>query len=373
MRVLYISRGGNPHDHRFLSALAETEHELFFLPLEATAIEERRHVPPNIKTLEGPNPSDGSGNSAKSLDAGSLRQILDQIQPDVVHAGPIQSGAFLAAQCDWHPLVSMSWGSDLLVGAESGEGKERAEYALMRSDVLLCDCETVRQAAVDLGMPDNRIVVFPWGVDLEEFSPGQEDSLRGALGWQDALILLSTRAWEPIYGVDVIVKAFIQASRKEPSLRLVMLSDGSLRASLLAELEGEGALDLVHATGSIEPAELAPFYQTADLYVSASHSDGSSISLLEAMACGIPALVSDIPANQEWVVPEKTGWWFEDGDADQLADQFVHTAMVRDQLPEIGRRAREVAEARADWQVNFGRLLDAYEMAALTPEYREQM
>jgi glycosyltransferase involved in cell wall biosynthesis len=363
MRVLYISRGGNPHDHRFLSALAETEHEMYFLPLESTAAEERPHVPPNIRTLEGSKPSNGSGNSAKSLDAGSLRQILDQIQPDVVHAGPIQSGAFLAAQCDWHPLVSMSWGSDLLVEAERGEGKDRAEYALRRSDVLICDCETVRQAAVDLAMPENRIVVFPWGVDLEKFNPGQEDGLRRELGWQDALILLSTRAWESIYGVDVIVKAFIQASRKEPSLRLVMLSDGSLRASLLAELEGEGALDLVHAPGSIEPAQLTPFYQTADLYVSASHSDGSSISLLEAMACGVPALVSDIPANQEWVVPERTGWWFEDGDADQLAEQFVHTAVARDQLPEMGRRAREVAEARADWHVNFGKLIPAYQMA----------
>ena len=354
MRVLYLSRGGNPHDRRILTALAETEHEVFFFPMEVSAESEREFVPGNVELLE----------VTGELNAIGLSEIVQRVKPHLIHAGPIQSGAFLAAQCDWHPLASMSWGSDLLVEAESGEGKERAEYALMRSDVLLVDCETVRQAAVGLGMPDNRIVVFPWGVDLEKFSPGQEDGLRGALGWRDALIILSTRAWERIYGVDVIVKAFIQASRKEPSLRLVMLSDGSLRASLLAELEGEGALDLVHAPGSIEPAGLTRFYRAADLYVSASHSDGSSISLLEAMACGVPALVSDISANQEWVVPERTGWWFDDGDADQLADQFVHAAVARDQLPEMGRRAREVAKTRADWSVNFGRLLAAYDMAA---------
>ena len=194
--------------------------------------------------------------------------------------------------------------------------------------------------------------------------PGQEGELREELGWQDALILLSTRAWEPIYGVDLIVKGFIQASRKEPSLRLVMLSEGSLRASLLAELEGAGAQDLVYAPAGIEPAGLPPFYRTADLYASASHSDGSSISLLEAMACGVPALVSDIPGNQEWVVPERTGWWFEDGDADQLASWFAYAATARDQLPGMGSHAREVAEARADWNVNFGRLLEAYDMAA---------
>ncbi|MFQ5922045.1 MAG: glycosyltransferase family 4 protein [Anaerolineales bacterium] len=364
MRVLYISRGGNPHDHRFLSALAETEHEMYFLPLESTAAVERPLLPRNVEILEGLRHSDGSGSSGATHDARSLKHILDEIQPDLVHAGPMQSGAYLAAQCDWHPLVSMSWGSDLLVDAEGGEGREVAEYALKRSDVLVCDCETVRQAAVELGVPDNHVVVFPWGVDLERFSPGQEGELRDELGWQDAIILLSTRAWEPIYGADVIVKAFIQASRNEPSLRLVMLSEGSLRAGLLAELEGEGALGLVHAPGGIKPAGLPPFYRTADLYVSASHSDGSSISLLEAMACGVPALVSDIPGNQEWVIPERTGWWFEDGDADQLASWFVCAATARDQLPGMGSHAREVAEASADWNVNFGRLLEAYDMAA---------
>jgi glycosyltransferase involved in cell wall biosynthesis len=337
---------------------------MYFLPVESTAAVERPFLPRNVEILEGLRHSDGSGSSGAAHDSRSLKQILDEIQPDLVHAGPIQSGAYLAAQCDWHPLVSMSWGSDLLVDAEGGEGRELAAYALKRSDVLVCDCETVRQAAVELGMPDNHIVVFPWGVDLERFSPGQEGELREELGWQDALILLSTRAWEPIYGVDVIVKAFIQASRKEPSLRLVMLSEGSLRTSLLAELEGAGVLDLVHAPGAIESTELTPFYRTADLYASASHSDGSSISLLEAMACGVPALVSDIPGNREWVVPESTGWCFEDGDADQLASWFVYAATARDQLPAMGRRAREVAEARADWTENFGRLLEAYDMAA---------
>jgi glycosyltransferase involved in cell wall biosynthesis len=354
MRVLYLSRGGNPHDRRFLSALAETAHEVYFLPMEASADEEREFIPGNVEILS----------VAGSLDSVGLQRILERIQPDLVHAGPIQGGAYLVAQTDWHPLVSMSWGSDLLVGAKSGEGRDKAEYALRASDVLLCDCQTVRDAAIQLGMPADRIVVFPWGVDLERFSPGREDNdLRLSLGWQEALVLLSTRAWEPIYGVDLIAKAFIQASKREPSLRLVMLSEGSLRANLLAELEAAGAWDLVHAPGSIEPTELPAFYRAADLYVSASHSDGSSISLLEAMACGVPALVSDIPANKEWIEPDRTGWWFVDGDVDQLADWFVQAAAMRDQLPDMGRRARVVAEARADWTLNFGRLLEAYDMA----------
>jgi glycosyltransferase involved in cell wall biosynthesis len=61
----------------------------------------------------------------------------------------------------------------------------------------------------------------------------------------------------------------------------------------------------------------------ADLYISPSHVDGSSVSLMEALACGLPALVSDIPANQEWVSEGVNGWLFPDGNADILAEKIL--------------------------------------------------
>jgi glycosyltransferase involved in cell wall biosynthesis len=353
MRVLYLSRGGNPHDRRFLSALAETQHQIAFLPMEVSAVSERDFLPRNVEILEG----------GGALNANGLGEIMERFRPDLLHAGPIQSGALLAAQTERHPLVSMSWGSDLLVDAQSGEGRGKAEYALRASDVLVCDCQTVRDEAIRLGMPGDRIVVFPWGVDLERFSPGQDGGLRERLGWQDEFVILSTRAWEPLYGVDLIVEAFIEASIKDSSLRLLMLGQGSLRAELLTSWEREGLDDRIHAPGTVEPEELTDYYRAADLYVSASHSDGTSISLLESMACGLPAIVSDIPANQEWVVPDKTGWWFQDGNAANLSDGILGAVTTKERLHEMGRRARKIAEHRGDWEVNFSRLLDAYEMA----------
>ncbi len=353
MRVLYMSRGGNPHDRRILAALAETEHSIFFMPMEVSADSERDFIPRNVEVLD----------SAGSLDSVSLRAILDRVRPDLIHAGPIQSGAYLAAQTDWHPLVSMSWGSDLLVDAQSGEGKVIAEDTLRASAVLLCDCQTVRGAAIRLGMPRDRIVVFPWGVDLEHFSPGQASSLRERLGWQDKFVILSTRSWEPLYGVDLIVTAFIEASNNDPSLRLLMLGEGSQRAELLDNYEQAGLSDRIHAPGTVEPEELPAYYRASDLYVSASHSDGTSVSLLESMACGLPAIVSDIPSNQEWVVPGGTGWWFEDGKSADLSHGILAALATSEQLHEMGNRARQIAEERGDWKANFRKLLDAYEMA----------
>ena len=78
------------------------------------------------------------------------------------------------------------------------------------------------------------------------------------------------------------------------------------------------------------------------------------------MACGRPALFSDIPGNQEWITPGKNGWTFPDGDVNALADAIVGAVKERERLPDMGRAARQLTEERADWQKNFPQLLQVY-------------
>ena len=351
MRVLYLSRGGNPHDRRFLTALAEAEYEVSFLPMEVPAESERGMVPGSVELIE----------IDEELSSERLKEMIVRVQPDLVHAGPIHTGAYVAAQAGWHPLVSMSWGSDLLRDAIEGEGKAIAQQTLSGSDVLVCDSEAGREAAVGLGMHSDRIFVFPWGVDLGRFFPGTDHNLREQLGWQDHFVLLSTRAWEPLYGVDVLIDAFIRAARSESSLRLLLLGKGSQAQELINRIEKAGLVDRVHMPGQIEASHLPTYYRSSDLYISTSHSDGTSVSLLEAMACGLPVIVSDIPSNREWVKSEVNGWLFEDGNSNGLAARILEVSTT--QRSEVGAAARGIAERRADWSVNFPRLLEAYDMA----------
>ena len=142
-----------------------------------------------------------------------------------------------------------------------------------------------------------------------------------------------------------------------------MLGSGSMEIEIREQLTPAHRLDRVHFAGQVESERLPEYYRAADLYVSASHSDGSSVSLLEAMACGLPALVSDIPGNREWVEPQANGWRFPDGDAEALAQGLIDACHSRDAMRELGQRGRVVAESRADWSKNFPKLLDAYESA----------
>lgn len=363
MRVLYFSQDYTPHDFRFLSALSKTEHDIFYLPLERIKSSEGRELPGGVRMVHGWGHIEPMRVFDVPFLKRRLRKLLGEIRPDVVHAGPVQKSAFLTALAGYQPLVTMSWGSDLLMDAQRGVGRCAARYTLSRSAILVCDCKAVRDVAVNLGMPEDRIVIFPWGVDLNHFKPDQSADVRKCLGWEDNFILISTRAWEPLYGVDVLIDGFIEAAQIDEDLRLLLLGKGSLEPVIRSKLEDAGMLNRVHFAGQVGYDVLPDHYRSADLYISASYSDGSSISLLEAMACGVPALVSEIPGNREWVTPGKEGWWFIKGDPKSLSRGILMSARNRKALYEMAVASRHITEKRANWQENFASLLDAYSLA----------
>jgi glycosyltransferase involved in cell wall biosynthesis len=82
---------------------------------------------------------------------------------------------------------------------------------------------------------------------------------------------------------------------------------------------------------------------------------------MEALACGLPCLVSDIPANKEWVSEGGNGWLFKDGNADMLAEKILLAIKNRKSLLKIGNVARITAEERADWKKNAMKLMQTYE------------
>jgi L-malate glycosyltransferase len=365
MRILYFTRDYTPHDYRFLASLAQTDHRVFMLRLERRDPQrEDRPVPAAIEQITwrgGTRPARWQDGLGLLRD---LRRVIRQVHPDVVHAGPIQTAAFLTALSGYQPLVSMSWGSDLLRDVQRSRAWRWATtFTLRRTRILVGDCQAVHQKAVQFGFPAGRIVTFPWGVNLQEFSPAAEPDFRQRLGWQEAFVLLSLRAWEPLYGVDVLVRAFIVAAQEMPELRLFLLGTGSQAVDIHRLIAQNGLQERVYLGGQVSYANLVRFYRASDLYLSASHSDGSSVSLMEALACGLPVLVSDIPANREWITPGEQGELFPDGNVTALTEAILAVARQREKLVLMGRASRALAEQRADWQVNFKQLLRAYEMA----------
>ena len=294
-----------------------------------------------------------------------FRRTVLKINPHIIHAGPIQRVCLLPALSKCKPLLSMSWGFDMLEDANRNLFWDWVtRIVLKRSDWLAVDCETVMRKVEQYGFPADRITVFPWGVDLDQFSPEKRGFMRRQVGFEEDFLIVHTRSWEPRYGVDIALEGFRLAQKETPNIRMFMLGGGSQIKKVKEFVEKHQLTERIHFCGYKKNQSLADYFQAADAYLSASHIDGSSVALMEAMACGCPPIVSDIPSNLEWVEDGKEGWVFQDSDSDHLAQKIIEAAANRKSNIARGKNARKKAEKKADWRVNFKRLLETYEKIA---------
>lgn len=362
MKILYFSRDYSPHDHRILTAIQVGGHEAYYLRLENSGRNlESREIPAGVQLVEWSKPR----RSFRWLDVPRLvldfKRILTDIKPDLVHAGPIQSVGLVAALSGFHPLISMSWGFDLMQHADRNLWyRWVTRNVLGKSDWLFGDCLAVLNKAARFGYDLKRSTYFPWGIDLDHFRPGENQAISRELGWKDAFILFCNRSWEPPYGVDLVARAFVQASSANPNLRLLLLGNGSQSDQIQSILRDGSVLNRVHMPGQIPFTSLPDYYRAADLYISASHTDGSSVSLMEALGCGVPVAVSNIEGNLEWVTSGEQGWVFKDGDDKALAGIMQQASQSRVDLAVMSLKARHRAEKFANWKINQARMLDGY-------------
>ena len=330
---------------------------MFFVQLEGNQRQvESRSVPENVNQIiwKGGRESFRWGNLAKLvLD---FRRLVKEIKPDLIHAGPIQTCAFIAMLSGFRPILSMSWGFDLMEDVHKSKWMEWVtRYTLRHSTFFTSDANITKNKAVEYGMNPEKTIVFPWGIDLEHFNVSM--SKRENV---ETCTIFCNRSWETRYGVDVLARAFVKVAQQNENVDLILLGGGSQGNQIRQILNNGGVLDRVTFGGQISQTDLPRWYHMADLYISPSHVDGSSVSLMEALACGLPCLVSDIPANKEWVIENENGWLFKDGDANHLAEKILAAMNQREKLPEIGRAGRGSAEMRADWKKNAEVLMNVY-------------
>lgn len=334
---VYATRGWGVHDERWVSALLETGFTPYVISLGrdvADALELREAV--------------------RSAASGGIPVL----------AGPLDSVVPALLDLDL-AVVGLSWGYDLTEAHERGDSL----VWLTRLAGLIVDSRWNLQIACDVGVDPDRITYLPWGVDLYTFAfhgPWIDAFLLGVP--PHAPLVVSLRAHEPIYRVDDIVRAFAQVPRRLdvhedfPDPYLIIGHEGSLTEELRELVGSLGIADRVRFIGRVAEEDLVPLLGRAACYVSASQVDGTSVTLLQAMACGTPALVSATPGNLDWVRDGETGYTFPTGDVAALTDLLIRvTARYPIALVE---RARQEVQERADWHANLPRLGEALEQAS---------
>lgn len=361
MRVLYLSDNPSGHNRRFLQKLAASEHEIWFCNIAST---DTPHgwLPAGVRQFLLTAPIARRGELAAS--AQQIRQlhaVLDDVRPDIVHAGPIQTCGYPVALCGFHPLLLASWGFDMLVDPGRNEAWREATHAALRgADALFVDSTAVLRTAQRFLRRDIPVVQFPWGVELDRFKAPR---LRPSHSRSGAFTFLCTRSWETEYGIETLLDAFASAHRFDEALRLVLVGSGSQSAYVSEFISTHRLTDRIRTPGNAEAGDMPAWFQSSDGYVSCAVSDGSSVSLLEAMASELPVVVTDNPSNREWVTPGTNGWVANTADefAAAMLDAARSPQPVRDRM---GALNREIVVERADWDRNFPQLLAMYDRLA---------
>ncbi|HEY6867836.1 MAG TPA: glycosyltransferase [Candidatus Eisenbacteria bacterium] len=347
MRIAMLSNAAVVHTARWVERLRARGHEVRLWSLERGAGPLGAEALPRL-----PLP----GALRYPLAAPALRRALAGFRPELVLAHFVPNYGVLGALGGWHPLVVAAWGSDLLrVAGRDPLQRARARFVLGRADLVLADSENLAAAARAFGAAPAKVVALPWGVDLARFQPGAA---------REPGLIVSTRMHEPVYDLPTVIEAAGRVLRERPETRLVLAGDGSRRASLerlAARRLPPGRFAFV---GRIAPAELAGWLGRAAVAFSAARSDSTSVSLLEAMACGALPVVCDLEGNREWVGEGEGARLFRPGDADDAA-RALRAALDDPAWAERARaRNRAVVEARADWDANMGRVESLLEALA---------
>jgi len=273
-----------------------------------------------------------------------IREIVDDVAPDVIHAHFLRTYGLAAALSGCGPLVASAWGSDVM--APGGYvGRRLIRYSLRCADAVHATSDALAERVQALaGRP---AYVIPFGVDLERFSPRADPSRDS-----DVIRIASVKALEDVYDPETLLVAFAELNRRLAgrSMRLIFVGDGTLRARLVQMAGSLGVADRVEFRGHVPHDAVASVLQSGDILANLSRYEGFGVSVVEAAACGVPAVASDVGGLREVVEDGRTGLLVPPGDPGAAADALER--LVRDSVlrADMGQAARARAESLYDWE-----------------------
>ena len=302
-----------------------------------------------------------------------LYALFRRLRPDIVHTRNL--GALEAVVPAWAAGVPVrvhgEHGRD--VGDLDGASKKyqwvRRLYRPFVTYYIALSRDLEHYLSQKVGMSSNRIRQIYNGVDAERFSPAASRQPIPGCPFDDAKywVVGTVGRMQTVKDQTTLVRAFIRALEIVPELksclRLVLIGDGPLRSEAQYLLEQAGCAELAWLPG--ERSDVPAVLRGLDCFVLPSLAEGVSNTILEAMACGLPVIATNVGGNSELVAPGISGELVAASDVESMAERMAAYARdgVRARL--AGQAGRAIVDQRfslqamvAQYQSLYDQLLD---------------
>jgi glycosyltransferase involved in cell wall biosynthesis len=346
MRIALLGPANSIHLQRWAQALVERGHAVGVFTQHAC---DRKLLPTAANVFLLPR----SGAFGYFTNAWRARELLTRWRPDVVNAHYASGYGTTAALCGVRPVLLSVWGSDVYDFPYESALKGRLIRGNLRRATAIASTSHAMARQVQRLTPERaEIAVTPFGVDLARFTP---DPSRRRSGGRLTIGIVKSLA--PKYGVDLLLRAFaglvadadVQALPDE--CRLLVVGDGPQRAELESLARELGIASCTEFAGAVAHAEVPAWLNRFDVYAAPSRLDSESfgVAVIEASACALPVVVSDVGGLPEVVRDGQTGLIVPRDDVPALQAALKRLVLDASLRERLGRGGRAHVEREYEW------------------------
>ena len=240
-----------------------------------------------------------------------IKKLYKELKFDMIlstWAYPDAFGSYLIAKALKKSIVIKIHGTDINLYTRYFLRRKMIAWALSNSDKTISVSDALKEEITKIGVPSNKIVVIPNGINTELFKPMDQLECRRVVGLPlDKKIILYAGNFEYVKGVDMLIDAFGGLLQLRDDTLLVLLGDGSFYKKLREKAEVFNMESRVIFAGRIKHDAMRYYMNASDVFCLPSRSEGCPNVVLEAMACGKPVVATKVGGIPELVSDSNFG------------------------------------------------------------------
>jgi glycosyltransferase involved in cell wall biosynthesis len=280
-----------------------------------------------------------------------LRECIERVKPDLIHAMRIPYEGMMAADAyNGTPLIVSTWGNDFTLHAASTRLMSHyTRWTMQVADAIHTDCQRDVRLAKQWGFePARPVLVAPGngGIRTDIFYPPEE--------LVEAPVIMNPRGFRPYVRNDIFFKAIplVLKKRVEAKFIFALMAGEPQAQQWIRELRIGHAVELLPP---VSHSKVAEAFRRAQIVASPSMHDGTPNSLLEGMACGCFPIAGDLESIREWITPNKNGLLFDPTDPQSIAEAVLTAMANKDLRQNAADLNQDILARRAEYRSNMER------------------